>query len=125
MKERVPDGEQIAPARIEAADIVLVLQILPAHQLVMDQSRERRENNPQPLFMGLQAEVESLLMTECASSKPPSFSNTSAAHQHAGAGHRDDVALRQRKAKIAGSSSLQKRKACRAIPLPARNIPAC
>ena len=81
--------------------VVIVLDLRPAGQFVVDQAGIGREDRAQPGAMGAQAEVQvvvddTMRFVEAAQpveDLPP--------HQHAGAGDRDYVALGQRQAEIA------------------------
>ena len=99
---RIAGSEQRAPACFELVDIEHVRLTIAAGSLIVHQRGMWRVHNQLARPVRPQAEVQTVVDDFMRFLEAAECLIDTASHQHAGAGHRDDTALRQRQAKIAG-----------------------
>ena len=96
----IAGGEQRAPPRLEVPQIEDILQPVAAGRLVVHQRGVWREHDQLPGAMRAQAEVEVVVDDLVRFLEATERFVDAAPHQHAGAGHRNDIALCQGQAEV-------------------------
>src|ERR1019366_5025117 len=102
MKERISGHEDATPLALEGRRIVAVGHMRTAGELVMNETRVRRVDCAQPAPPDAQAIIEIVVYDVVTLIEAAERLERLAARHETGAGHCDDVALRERQTEIAG-----------------------
>src|SRR5580704_9195393 len=99
--KRVPRRQLVSPTLVERGRVEIIGNRGTAGEFVVDQRRKGCVDDPPAAGTGAQAEIDVVIDDVVSLIKPAEGIELAAAYQEASAGNRNDIARRQRQAKIA------------------------